>query len=514
MRFLFHFAVLASVSFASQQGKAETVEEYLRAFHENPRVIMERLPSVVDEFGNAHPQGFIHAPLVKEILNERNRIRSEIMSAAPPAAGYRPFADIESSADEKDRPERLAEAGPLVRNVKEMETQGLMRTTLNVAPWADSYWPLYKGMTGLRYSDRSFPQSGNWMTNYQYVQSNPASMIVSSGDSTAINALSPAEKYDFVMGDYGFSLTRYAWASGQKHYERHGGVAKWMGICHGWAAAAHMSAGYPTGPVTVIAANGTPVVFYPQDVKALQSMLWANARLPTRFVGNRCNTASPEKNRFGRIIDPKCYDVNPGTWHLAIVNQMGRHQRSFVMDSTFSAEVWNYPIASYQYSYYNPQSLQVAPRLESAMIPIAQFRLDKFKEFRSPRAKYIVGVYMDVAHTKAVNPSRGNISPENTPLKTIRFIYDLELDENLEVIGGEWYSNAHPDFIWSYQKGAQALAVGDAQLLRDSWNRDGAVPGHWRDYAQRASGNGTPLFSFIRRLVSVPAEVPPETPVP
>src|SRR5690606_8189231 len=138
------------------------------------------------------------------------------------------------------------------------------------------------------------------------------------------------------------------------------------------------------------------------------------------------------KNAYGRILDESCFDSNPATWHLAVTNQMGIHNRSFVMDSTFDAEVWNYPLASYRYRYFHPETWKEGATLRSSLVPIEKYRVDKFKQFRSPKARYVVGVFMDVTHISAVRPTRSGGS--KAPTKTVRLVYDLELDENLNII--------------------------------------------------------------------------------
>lgn len=487
-------AIALSVLLLPATLRAETVADYLREFHANPAVMMERLPSEVDAKGNATPRGYIDEGAVERTFGDRKVVRDQIM-------GRRIDTAIIGGGDanSKDMPERLVEPGTLLKNLREIDARRLQRSQLPVVPWADSYWPMYRGLIAHRYADKSFPKSKSWAEANGYVESHPASSIVASGDAALIDTLSPAEKYDFVMGDYSFSLTNYSWNTGRKHYNETGTVATWMGICHGWSGANHMNAAITEAPVQVIAANGTPVTFYPQDVKALESMLWANASPATRFVGNRCDTPKPPKNAYGRILDPACFDANPATWHLAIVTQLGLNQRSFVMDSTYDAQVWNFSVANYSYRYFNPQTFQETTSLAAAAIPIERFTLDKFREFRTPGARYIVGVAMDTSHVNAINPTRANkVEP---PLKTVRFIYDLELDANYNVLGGEWYSNAHPDFIWTFDKSAQALSAGDASVSGDPWTLSSPVPSNWAAAAQRSSARGAPLYNFISRLV-------------
>src|SRR5690606_11050922 len=133
---------------------------------------------------------------------------------------------------------------------------------------------------------------------------------------------SPAEKYDLLVGDSSMSLTKYSWGRGRPYYERYGVVPSWMGICHGWSAATHMKAKIPYGSIVLKTANGNSIRFYQSDVKALVSLLWANASLPTRFLGNRCNK-KPPRDGTGRTTDDKCRDNNAASFYLSITNQLG-----------------------------------------------------------------------------------------------------------------------------------------------------------------------------------------------
>lgn len=494
------YAVSAlSLSFvAAAPARAETVTEFLRAFHADPVHMMERLPSEVIN-GEAHPRGFIDEQRVAERLPFRSKMRDQVMEAGRPSLpGLRWDPN-----DSYQHPESLVEPGTgMVTDLFGMDSQRLTRAGVSEEPWWDSYWPYYNGGVGQRYADPAWPNTKNWLANFEYVTARPASAIFAYGDETAIDRLSPAEKYDFVMGDTSFTLTQHAWRQGKGYYEKSGAVPTWMGICHGWAGAAHMQQPIPAHPVKVTAANGTAVTFYPQDIKALNSLLWANQKnLKSRYVGRRCDVAGPARDAYGRIIDSDCWDANPAAWHLTVVNQIGQNHRSFVMDATYDAEIWNHPLTEYSYRYFNPETWQETTNLRAAIVPIERYKLDKFRQHRSPEARFVVGVYMDVTYAVELNPNRGDVK---TPKKTIRFIYDLELDAQYKIIGGEWYSNAHPDFLWTYDKDAQALSKVDGEVTDLSWTPAAPVPADWGTLAQRASAAGTPLYSFIKALSTAP----------
>ena len=45
------------------------------------------------------------------------------------------------------------------------------------------------------------------------------------------------------------------------------------------------------------------------------------------------------------------------------------------------------------------------------------------------------------------------------------FVYDLELDANLRIIGGEWRDQARPDFIWRPRPGTKPSTPADGIAL-------------------------------------------------
>lgn len=495
-------AMAALALFFPPEARAETITDFLHAFHANPATTMERLPDVIDAKGTAHPQGFMRREMTETRLQYVGGIRAALTAPAFGAAGK----VIAAAPTAKDDVTLLLDPGTVVeRTLAGMQALSLTNLTAPAKPWADSYWPTYRGQIAYRYASGDRGDSKVWSENLAYAQSHPASEIVSSGDGARISLLSPAEKYDFVVGDGDFTLTNYAWSRGKVSGDDNQSVATWMGICHGWSAAASMGAPLVAQNVTVISANGIPVTFYPQDFKALESMLWANGAPPARFVGGRCKVAKPTRNANGRVTDPDCFDTDPATWHLAVVNQLGKNHRGFVFDGTYDAEVWNFPLLSARYRYFNPQTLEEKPTWSSAQVPMERYTLDKFKEFRAPEARSVVGIYMDVTYVIEIEPGPRRVF--DAPTKTVRYVYDLELDAGNNVIGGEWYSNAHPDFLWTFDANAQAMAYDESVPLADPWNNATPVPSSWTPYAKRASARGVPLYAFLKKVIDAAGPV-------
>ena len=80
--------------------------------------------------------------------------------------------------------------------------------------------------------------------------------------------------------------------------------------------------------------------------------------------------------------------------------------------------------------------------------------------------------------------------------------YDLELDENFEIIGGEWYTSAHPDFLWTPDQDAVAENYYDRYAARFSadWTWDKGLDKAVEDVAAQASRIGTPLNIVVDQL--------------
>lgn len=389
------------------------------------------------------------------------------------------------------------------RTLAAMQAADLGAVRLAESPWSDDYWALYLGVLGKRYADPRFPRSDDWHENYLYTQRHPAGDIVARADAGAIDLLSPAEKYDILVGDTAMGLTQRMWAEGKYYYDRDGEVESWMGICHGWAPASYCLP-RPRRAVDVLAADGrTRLRFYPSDIKGLATLLWANADTVSRFVGGRCNDKQPAVDASGRLTSERCFDTNPGTFHLAVVNQLGVARRSAVIDATFDYEVWNQPLYGYRYALFNPQTRRYTPDLAAATVSRADYTRDHFRTRRAPAAAAFVGVMMQLTYVVETVPTHAaEDAPGNDRLRTVRYLYDLELDAAGEIIGGEWYTNKHPDFLWTPPPDTRARTPADA-LLTGSWAPGTAVPEAWRRPAWRASDSASPsaLAAIVEALI-------------
>jgi len=261
----------------------------------------------------------------------------------------------------------------------------------------------------------------------------------------------------------------------------------------------------PKRSIRVRAYNGGEVTFYPSDIKALASLAWGETPPIVRFAGSRCKSFNPREDEVGRVTNDGCFDVNPATFHLAVVNHIGRGKRSFVLDATFDWEVWNYPIYAYHYHYFNPQTLAVSANLNGSVVRRSQYSIDKFRRYRNSEAKSFVGVAMDITYAIPTQPSRKVITKQT--YQTVRYVYDLELNDLGEIVGGEWYSNFHPDFVWSPPVESRALSNFEKNLeIGLEWDGRGPVSADVHKAAVVSSAKGEPLAVVVERLVQLGAE--------
>jgi hypothetical protein len=288
--------------------------------------------------------------------------------------------------------------------------------------------------------------------------------------------------------------------------DEYGQIFPWIGLCDGLAVAA-INLPRPKKSVTLWSIDGkNKIKFYPEDIKALGTLLWTQAKFPFKWIGERCRSPLPRVDANGRYSAPECFDTNPGTFHMALANQIGRAKRSFGMDSTAGYEVWNFPIIGYDFKYFNPQTLSnsATPTYlppQKAIIPIENYTKDKFSQTRSPLATYVIGVEAKVNILKDRYPAfLDKEGPEHNKSSVETFRYDLELDQNLNIIGGEWFTHEHPDFLWVVPKGTMAKGPFDDEL-QGNWDpKKELLPEAWAESAIRSSRFGIVPGPIVKAL--------------
>ena len=61
-------------------------------------------------------------------------------------------------------------------------------------------------------------------------------------------------------------------------------------------------------------------------------------------------------------------------------------------------------------------------------------------------------------------PRQGEPYPDD--MYTVTYWYDLELDAQNNIIGGEWLSNYHPDFLWTKKRNSRPQNTVDRTISR------------------------------------------------
>jgi Transglutaminase elicitor len=263
------------------------------------------------------------------------------------------------------------------------------------------------------------PYSGYW-----YAERQGGISVRWSGQSA-----SATEKYDTAF--YGGERKSTTW---EKQNHGSSSAAEWAGHCNGWSAASTRGK-EPFKNVT----RGS-VTFAPHDVKALMAEIHMSAKY--FFLGGvRCEGSSP--TRPGGRTDPTvmgdCEDINPGTFHLALENWLGKIRHAIIVDLS---SVWNHPVNGFR-SQVSTIDVNEATRL------VTGSRQGTYKF--NPTATSFARVDTTMIYTDGRDyEPLGNVAPHHSE-KSASYSYVLELNAAGEVIGGEWAQgsqDAHPDFLW------------------------------------------------------------------
>ncbi len=271
-------------------------------------------------------------------------------------------------------------------------------------PWTDTYWPETDGGIANRW------QTGEHRGYHLHSQDELFDM---SEDEIAL--LSPAEKYDLLVGNYQYTLTYRIQAQNGAN------ESAWAGLCHGWTPAS-MHYEEPQ-PVVMYNPDGLVIPFGSADIKALLTYfdgeVVRNDRYPAasvpwatspRVMGSLCLNDDPHNEA--------CKDTNAGAFHIAMANQLGLRGEAFGIDATTTAEKWNQPV----HAFYTELLGRRAP-----------------SEGASEHAVEELVVRSDVTWTVEVEPQwdplLGTAGHEDV---TKTYSYTLELNEQGEIVGGQW----------------------------------------------------------------------------
>ncbi len=385
---------------------------------------------------------------------------------------------------ESENTQSLSGSTRELTSLTQIASAGLNSGASGIDLWSGSYWPQFMGSVGVRYRDPEFAALMTKEAQYKFFKELLVKKPAYSYSST--DTLSPAEKYDLLVGDNTMALTAYAWGLGEKNGGKEGGkVPTWRGICDGFASAAQMMP-RPVRSVTLRSPMNQAITFYPEDIKALGSLSYARSQSNPIFLGKRCLSGA-------LFFTDACDETNPGAFHKAIINRVGRLKKSFIADVSPGSEVWNYPVKSYEVSFFNVFSDEASADFKTVLETFDKKKKFSKRERRSKETAYIVGVEMKVNFVDMRYPHLKDIDDSTTDkVMEMKYVYDLELDRNFNILGGESTSKNLPDFIWSPNDRTYPLSdVEERNLVpSDRLNEKAAL----------ASKQGQPLASIIEKL--------------
>jgi len=488
------FSIFLILLLTSLTSVAE-VPEFLKRLEQDPVSASREIP---EKRGARREALFDEASIARRnFVTVKDQFRSKILCTesrpGEPCSNKVEFFALEAFNDEW----RLKQFLGTNYETNILRLDALNEGRVPVAPWTGYYWPIFEGGIGNRYGDPQFPRSQNFKYNYSFYERNY--LRTPQTDPITLGRLSPSEKYDYIINDHNWNLTQSVWADGKSYFDKYGTVETWMGICHGWAPASFMVPEPRKAIPLTLEGNRGELTLYPHDLKALISQLWAEVPVNYNFLGGRCNEKNPRTDATGRIISSECFDINPSLWHLVLTHWLGRNHQSFVMDATYDYEVWNQPIYSYKLKYFNPKDHNQGSMKES-LIRYSDLRNDPYAAYRSSQVKYLIGVASEIQYIVEENPYHSSSSSSSlNRLVTVVYYYDLELDEDYNIIGGEWYQKAHPDMIWKPSRGAKPQVRGEDKV--SDWAGVFPMPRDLSQFATKLSAYKTPLSKILDELI-------------
>ncbi|ETK71792.1 hypothetical protein F441_21512 [Phytophthora nicotianae CJ01A1] len=218
-------------------------------------------------------------------------------------------------------------------------------------------------------------------------------------------------------------------------------IPSWYGLSHAWAPASVIE----KEPLCPVVFNG--VSFHPIDIMGLITQIYddANVDVPVVFTGSRYSGGNDSTDSYGRSSDYSYRDVNPGFFHIAASNLLGKLNHTFIIDKYPSYGVWNLPVYGFKVLEQTSMTLKEAAQ--------NFYHVETYPWNENSTS---------IVHIKSRLLWNNETSADSHLIvlrdSGVTYEYLLELGEDEEIIGGEWLNESnddHPDFLW-FPKGKPA----------------------------------------------------------
>ncbi|KAL8003189.1 putative transglutaminase elicitor [Plasmopara halstedii] len=197
-------------------------------------------------------------------------------------------------------------------------------------------------------------------------------------------------------------------------------ISRWSDISEGVAQASVLEK-EPRCPVTF-----NNVTFNPDDIKALISVVYAEAQVPTIYNAKHYSSQNGTLDGSVPSAPPENRNVNPAFYHITAANLLGKLNRSFVFDLDSSDDVLDTAAFAFEVDRLQPMTLQEAARI---------FFNSTSYTFNE-KATEVVYVSSTLYYT----------APKENDFPRDIYTYILELDATGNCIGGQWLEY-RPDAI-------------------------------------------------------------------
>lgn len=380
--------------------------------------------------------------------------------------------------------------------VSARELRGGDAEFVTTKPWSTPVFKYPTGLLSARLQDKNYSRLESVRDRHAYFMARSLEKILAIRNSAErermIATLSPAEKYDLVIGDLQRGFSTAIWSEVLSRYAA-GQVPKWYGLCDGSSAASVLFSEPGKNVLVHSRIPGIEVPFYLGDIKALLSYsmsTFVSKDLP--IIGERCRKSSPD------ISKGECFGVNPATLHQ-ILTHMSRNPRQLpvmIIDRSPGESIWNAAVLNASFSYYDPASgRSVSDLAVDHLIDVKRYRVPPGSPGWARGARYLLFTSATLGladtRTKGEFQSHGKMHELKMMIR-----YVLELNGNLEVVGGEWLSHLRPNFIWALPRDYRPVSGGDISTQKYQW--EGVdVPDEAVTQVLRASRQGQPLFRII-----------------